>query len=145
MIYPIIEESEKLDLKAAKEMFRQFQTKEFKDLTVGLIHGQMKQKDSREVMGRFKNKEIDILVATTVVEVGVDVPEATVIIIESAQRFGLSQLHQLRGRVGRGERQAWCILMADEGLGEDARRRLEGRRRAHQRRLRPARCPGCTR
>jgi ATP-dependent DNA helicase RecG len=68
---------------------------------------------------------VQVLLATTVVEVGVDVPEASVIIIESAQRFGLSQLHQLRGRVGRGERQAWCVLMADEGLGEEARRRLE--------------------
>jgi RecG-like helicase len=78
-----------------------------------------------EAISRFRDGSVQVLLATTVVEVGVDVPQATVIIIESAQRFGLSQLHQLRGRVGRGERQAWCILMADEGLGEDARRRLE--------------------
>jgi ATP-dependent DNA helicase RecG len=79
-----------------------------------------------EAIARFRDGSVQVLLATTVVEVGVDVPEASVMIIESAQRFGLSQLHQLRGRVGRGERQAWCILMGDDGVGEDARRRLEG-------------------
>ena len=113
MIYPIIEESEKLDLKAAGAMFKHFETKEFKGLSVGLIHGRMKQKESREIMGRFKRREIDILVATTVVEVGVDVPNANVMVIEHAERFGLAQLHQLRGRIGRGEVDGLCVLVAD--------------------------------
>ncbi|MCK5014580.1 MAG: ATP-dependent DNA helicase RecG [Candidatus Omnitrophica bacterium] len=118
VIYPIIEESEKLDLKAAKEMFKHFESKEFEDLSIGLIHGQMKQKESREVMDRFKDKKIDILVATTVVEVGVDVPNANVMVIEHAERFGLAQLHQLRGRIGRGEVDGLCVLVAEAQTSE---------------------------
>lgn len=122
VIYPIIEESEKLDLKAAKAMFKHFETKEFKGLRIGLVHGQMKQKESREIMAGFKNKEIDVLVATTVVEVGVDVPNASVMVIEHAERFGLAQLHQLRGRIGRGEIDGLCILIADAQTSESSDR-----------------------
>ena len=118
VIYPIIEESEKLDLKAAKEMYKHFQTTEFKKLSIGLVHGQMKQKESYEIMARFKDKEIDILVATTVVEVGVDVPNANVMVIENAERFGLAQLHQLRGRIGRGETDGLCLLVAEAETSE---------------------------
>jgi ATP-dependent DNA helicase RecG len=94
-------------------MFRYFQKDVFKDFRVGLVHGRMKQKESEEVMGRFKDKKIDLLVATTVVEVGVDVPNAGVMVIEHAERFGLAQLHQLRGRVGRGAADSLCILVSD--------------------------------
>ncbi len=118
VIYPIIDESEKLDLKAAKEMFKHFQTKEFKELRVGLVHGQMKRKESQEIMSKFQNKGIDILVATTVIEVGVDVSNANVMVIEHAERFGLAQLHQLRGRIGRGETDGLCLLIADAQTDE---------------------------
>lgn len=124
IIYPIIEESEKLDLKAAQTSFRHFQRHEFKDFNVGLVHGQMKKGEAGEVMQRFKNKEIDILVATTVLEVGVDVPNAGVMVIEHAERFGLAQLHQLRGRVGRGEESGLCLLVAD-AVTEEGKARLK--------------------
>jgi ATP-dependent DNA helicase RecG len=122
VIYPIIEESEKLDLKAAKEMFKYFQLQEFKEQRVGLVHGQMKQKESQSIMAKFQNKEIDILVATTVIEVGVDVPNANVMVIEHAERFGLAQLHQLRGRIGRGKTDGLCLLIADAQTDESADR-----------------------
>lgn len=118
VIYPIIEESETLDLKAAEAMFRHFQKNEFKGLSLGLVHGQMKRNESEEIMTKFKNNEIHILVATSVVEVGVDVPNATVMVIEHADRFGLSQLHQLRGRIGRGKENGLCLLIADPVTGE---------------------------
>lgn len=125
VIYPLIEESETSDLKAAKAMFKHFKTAgEFKGLRIGLVHGRMKQKESAEVMARFKNREMDVLVATTVVEVGVDVPNASVMVIEHAERFGLAQLHQLRGRIGRGETDGLCILIADAETSE-AGERLE--------------------
>ncbi|HLF18558.1 MAG TPA: ATP-dependent DNA helicase RecG [Candidatus Omnitrophota bacterium] len=124
VIYPVIEESEKTDLKAAKDMYKQFKEKVFKEFRVGLVHGQMKQKESDETMKKFKGKEIDILVATTVLEVGIDVPNATVMMIEHAERFGLAQLHQLRGRIGRGEHDSLCILIA-EAQSEEAQRRLK--------------------
>lgn len=113
IVYPIIEESETLDLKAAQAMFKHFQQHEFKDLRLGLIHGRLGKKESTEVMKKFKDKEIDILVATTVLEVGVDVPNANVMVIEHAERFGLSQLHQLRGRIGRGQKDGMCLLIAE--------------------------------
>ena len=113
IVYPIIEESVKLDLKAAKKMHAQFKEEEFKDFKVGLVHGQMNPKDAQKVMDDFKNKKIDVLVATTILEVGVDVPSATLMVIEHADRFGLSQLHQLRGRIGRGSKDSLCILIAD--------------------------------
>ncbi|HQP10063.1 MAG TPA: helicase-related protein, partial [Candidatus Omnitrophota bacterium] len=122
VIYPIIEECEKLDLKAAKQMFKYFQMMEFKELRVGLIHGQMKPKESQDVMAKFQKREIDILVATTVIEVGVDVPNANVMVIEHADRFGLAQLHQLRGRIGRGETDGLCVLVADAQTEESSER-----------------------
>ncbi|MBM2842058.1 MAG: ATP-dependent helicase RecG, partial [Bacteroidetes bacterium] len=111
IVYPIIEESEKLDLKAATVHFQELQTKVFPDLRLGLIHGRLPSEEKDEVMQKFKNREIDILVATTVIEVGIDVPNASIMVIENAERFGLSQLHQLRGRVGRGSEQSYCILL----------------------------------
>ena len=111
-----MEESEKLDLKAATESYEMLKTKVFPDLKVGLIHGRMAGGEKDEVMAAFKSREIDILVATTVIEVGIDVPNASVMIIEHAERFGLSQLHQLRGRVGRGAEQSYCILIAPDWM-----------------------------
>jgi len=124
VVYPIIEESAKLDLKAAEEMFKHFQEVEFKDFSVGLVHGQMKKQQAQKIMDEFKNKKVDILVATTILEVGVDVPNATVMVIEHAERFGLAQLHQLRGRIGRGKRDSLCILIA-EPVTEEAQARLK--------------------
>ncbi len=112
IVYPIIEESEKLDLKAAQEMFHRFKAKEFKEYKISLIHGQMKKKEADEVMEKFKRKETDLLIATTVIEVGMDIPNANVMVVEHADRFGLAQLHQLRGRIGRGKEEAVCILVA---------------------------------
>ena len=99
VVYPIIEESEKLDLKAARVMFNHFKKETFKDFRVGLIHGQLKPKEGQAIMEQFKNGKVDLLVATTVLEVGIDVPAASVMVIEHAERFGLAQLHQLRGRI----------------------------------------------
>lgn len=110
IVYPLIEESETLSAKAATQEAERLQSTVFSDLKVGLLHGKLKNSEKDEVMKKFKEKEFDILVATTVVEVGVDVPNATVIVIENAERFGLSQLHQLRGRVGRCDLQSYCIL-----------------------------------
>jgi len=111
VVYPIIEQSEKIDLKAAKEGFEELKGGIFKDHTVALIHGRMNREENEDIMARFRDGRIDVLVATTVIEVGVDVPNATIMIIEHAERFGLSQLHQLRGRVGRGSDQSYCILV----------------------------------
>ncbi len=124
IVYPLVEESDKLSLKAAVKMFAHFKANEFKGLRLGLVHGQMKKQNSDMIMEQFKAREIDILVATTVLEVGVDVPNAGVIVIEHAQRFGLSQLHQLRGRVGRGQTAGTCFLIADPST-EDGTARLK--------------------
>jgi len=120
---PLVEESEKLQAQAATELARHLQESVFPDLRVGLLHGQMRSDEKDAVMDRFRAGEIDILVATVVIEVGVDVPNAACMVIEDADRFGLAQLHQLRGRVGRGEHRSFCILLADPA-GEDARARL---------------------
>ncbi|MFI5252663.1 MAG: ATP-dependent DNA helicase RecG [Bacteroidota bacterium] len=122
IVYPLVEESEKLDLKAATESYEFLRTKVFIDCKVGLLHGRMAPEEKDSIMEEFKSKKLDILVATTVVEVGIDVPNASVMIIEHAERFGLSQLHQLRGRVGRGVEQSYCILMAPDWLGSKVRR-----------------------
>ena len=123
IIYPIIDESEKLDLKSAEENFKELRDKVFPDLKVGMVHGRIISYEKDEEMQKFKRGEIDILVSTTVIEVGIDVPNATVMVIEDAQRFGLSQLHQLRGRVGRGAEQSYCVLIA-KNLDVIARKRL---------------------
>ncbi|MBI3601736.1 MAG: ATP-dependent DNA helicase RecG [Candidatus Omnitrophica bacterium] len=124
IIYPLVDESETLDLKAAKHMFAHLQSHEFQGLRMGLVHGGMKRQETDDVMQKFKRHEIDILVATTILEVGIDVANANVIVIEHAERFGLSQLHQLRGRIGRGSKDAVCLLMADPTT-EEAKSRLE--------------------
>jgi ATP-dependent DNA helicase RecG len=113
IIYPVIEESTALDIEGAKTMYEQFKEFRFRDFRLGLVHGRMKQKDQDEIMRKFKGKELDILVATTVLEVGIDIPSATCMVVQHAERFGLSQLHQLRGRVGRGQRDSFCILLAE--------------------------------
>jgi len=112
IVYPLVEESEKMDLKAATESYEYLKSEIFPDLRLGLLHGRMKSDEKEEVMASLKEKKIDILVATTVIEVGIDIPNASVMIIEHAERFGLAQLHQLRGRVGRGSEQSYCILIA---------------------------------
>lgn len=112
IVYPLIEESEKLDLQAATKSFEKLRDEVFPDLDLEIIHGRMPPETKDEIMNDFKLGKIDILVATTVIEVGIDVPNATVMVIENAERFGLAQLHQLRGRVGRGSEQSHCILVA---------------------------------
>jgi len=123
IVYPLIDESETLSAKAATKEAERLQQSIFPDLKIGLLHGKLKNAEKDEVMEKFKNKEYDILVATTVVEVGVDVPNATVMVIENAERFGLSQLHQLRGRVGRCELQSYCILTTSTS-SQDVKNRL---------------------
>ncbi|HYP29051.1 MAG TPA: ATP-dependent DNA helicase RecG [Blastocatellia bacterium] len=124
IVYPLVEESEKLDLLNASQMAEHLQTAVFPNFRIGLIHGRMKQEEKDAVMSEFRSGALHILVATTVIEVGVDVPNASVMIIEHAERFGLSQLHQLRGRVGRGDEQAFCILLAGNKRTAEARERL---------------------
>jgi ATP-dependent DNA helicase RecG len=123
VVYPVIEESEQTDLRAAVTGSERLQAM-FPDLTVGLLHGRMKPGDREEVIARFRAAAIDILVSTTVIEVGVDVPAATLMVIVHAERFGLAQLHQLRGRVGRGADQSYCVLLSYNASG-DARKRLD--------------------
>jgi ATP-dependent DNA helicase RecG len=113
IIYPVIEESYALDIAGAKKMFSELARNEFKDFRLGLVHGRMEQGEQDKIMAKFKNKDLDVLVSTTVLEVGIDFSEATCMIIEYAERFGLAQLHQLRGRVGRGNRESFCILISD--------------------------------
>ncbi|MCB8943856.1 MAG: ATP-dependent DNA helicase RecG [Ardenticatenaceae bacterium] len=115
VIYPLVEESDKIDEKAAVEEYARLQDEVFPDLKVGLIHGRLKSAEKEAVMRAFYNGETNILVATSVIEVGVDVPNSTIMLIEGANRFGLAQLHQFRGRVGRGEHQSYCILIAETG------------------------------
>jgi ATP-dependent DNA helicase RecG len=125
IVYPLVEESEKMDLLNATQMADHLQRVVFPEFRVGLLHGKMRPAEKDEVMRRFLAREIDILVATTVIEVGVDVPNATVMLIEHAERFGLAQLHQLRGRVGRGAAESYCILLAHDLTTPEARRRLQ--------------------
>jgi ATP-dependent DNA helicase RecG len=124
VVYPVIEES-KLELKAAMEEYERLSKEMFPKLKLGLLHGRLSSEEKEDVMQRFRKNEIQILVATTVVEVGVDVPNATVMVIEHAERFGLSQLHQLRGRIGRGAEKSHCILVAPTRMTEEARARLD--------------------
>jgi ATP-dependent DNA helicase RecG len=124
IVYPLVEESEKLDLKAATAMFEELRDKVFPNYKIGLLHGKMKTDEKEQVMQKFVANETQILVATTVIEVGVDVPNASLMIIEHAERFGLSQLHQLRGRVGRGAEQSFCVLLTGDKKTAVARERL---------------------
>jgi ATP-dependent DNA helicase RecG len=124
VVYPLIEESEKTDLRAATAMAEQLQRDVFPGFRVGLLHGRLKSEEKERIMRAFSNGELHVLVSTTVIEVGVDVPNATVILVEHAERFGLAQLHQLRGRVGRSHHQAYCLLMADFPMSEEAKQRL---------------------
>jgi ATP-dependent DNA helicase RecG len=114
IVYPLVEESEKLELKAAQTYYDALKNTYLKDINLGLIHGRMSWQEKEEAMLMFLSKKFDVLVATTVIEVGIDIPDATVILINDAQRFGLSQLHQLRGRVGRSDKQAYCILITNK-------------------------------
>jgi ATP-dependent DNA helicase RecG len=125
VIYPLIEESAKVDLKAATEMADHLAHDVFPSFRVALLHGRMKQDAKDRVMRSFADGKIDIVVSTTVIEVGIDVPNATVMIVEHAERFGLSQLHQLRGRVGRGKHASHCILLYQSPLSDEARQRLD--------------------
>lgn len=124
MVYPLIEESETLDLKNLEEGYEHVKAA-FPEFTVCKMHGRMKPAEKEEVMRQFVTGEAQIMVSTTVIEVGVNVPNASVMVIESAQRFGLSQLHQLRGRVGRGADQSWCVLITPYELSADTRKRIE--------------------
>jgi ATP-dependent DNA helicase RecG len=124
VVYPVIEES-KLELKAAMEGYERLSKTIFPALKVGLLHGRLSSEEKEDVMQRFRQNEVQILVTTTVVEVGVDVPNATVMVIEHAERFGLAQLHQLRGRIGRGAQKSHCILVAPYRMTDDGRARLE--------------------
>ena len=124
MVYPLIEESEKLEAKALEEGVETVRA-QFPEFTVGIVHGRMKWPEREAEMLRFLRNEAQILVATTVIEVGINVPNATIMVIENAERFGLSQLHQLRGRVGRGGNQSYCVLMTTTALGQNGRQRIQ--------------------
>ena len=124
IVCPLVEEGEDNDLKSVVELCDRYQNEIFPEYRISYLHGKMRPKEKDEIMLKFKNHEIDILISTTVIEVGVDVPNANIMVIEDAQRFGLAQLHQLRGRVGRGEYQSYCILKY-EGNGENIRKRMK--------------------
>jgi ATP-dependent DNA helicase RecG len=124
IVYPLIKESEKIDIKNLEEGYAQV-CAEFSEYQVCMVHGKMKAAEKDAEMQRFVSGEAQIMVATTVIEVGVNVPNASVMVIENAERFGLSQLHQLRGRVGRGADQSYCILVTTYKLSEDTRKRIE--------------------
>ena len=124
IVCPLVEENEEMDLQSVEKVYERYEKEVFPDYKVGYIHGKMRPKDKDEIMEKFKNKEIDVLISTTVIEVGVDVPNANIMVVENAERFGLAQLHQLRGRVGRGEYQSYCVLKY-EGKGEVVRKRMK--------------------
>jgi ATP-dependent DNA helicase RecG len=125
VVYPVIEENEETELKAAMKMYKELSKNIFPDLHVGVLHGRMDPDLKEQVMRLFQKGELDILVATTVIEVGVDVANATMMVIEHAERFGLAQLHQLRGRIGRGAAKSYCVLMTGGKVSEDGERRLD--------------------
>jgi ATP-dependent DNA helicase RecG len=123
IVYPLIEESEAINLRAAKKMYDKLKNKVFSEFNVGLIHGQLKKQTKEKIMRKFKEGKTDILVSTIVIEVGIDIPNASCLLIEHAERFGLSQLHQLRGRIGRSNFKSYCILVSSS-LTESAKKRL---------------------
>ena len=125
VVYPLVEENQKLKYKAVEQGFLDMQRQFGPEYHVAMVHGRMKSKDKDAAMSRFVRNEAQILVATTVIEVGVNVPNASVMIIEGAERFGLSQLHQLRGRVGRGADQSYCVLVTGDKLSSETRQRIE--------------------
>jgi ATP-dependent DNA helicase RecG len=127
VVYPVIEENEEKDtgLKAAIKMYDELRKKVFPEWKLGLLHGRMSADEKDDIMRRFKSGELQILVATTVIEVGVDVPNASAMVIEHAERFGLSQMHQLRGRIGRGSAKSYCVLMTGGKISEEAQQRLD--------------------
>ncbi len=126
IVYPLVEESEKLELKAAETYYHELKETYFKDINVGMIHGRMTWREKEEIMLFFLAKKYDVLIATTVIEVGIDIPDANIILINDAHRFGLSQLHQLRGRVGRSDKQAYCVLITkDEFAASNNKNQLE--------------------
>lgn len=125
VVYPVIEENEERELKAAIKMYKELSQRVFPQLRVGLLHGRMEADLKDQVMRMFQKGELDILVSTTVIEVGVDVANATMMVIEHAERFGLAQLHQLRGRIGRGAARSYCVLMTGGKVSEDGERRLD--------------------
>ncbi len=124
-VLPLIQESEKIDLKSAFEVYNDLSNNIFPHLSVEILHGKMKQDEKDSIMRRFMDGEINILVSTTVIEVGIDAPNANIMVIEHAERFGLSQLHQLRGRVGRGEYQSFCALVYPDDISDESRKRIE--------------------
>lgn len=124
IVCPLVEENEEMDLKSVTELTEKYKNETFSNYRVEFLHGKMKPKEKDEIMAKFKNGEIDILISTTVIEVGVDVPNANIMVVENAERFGLAQLHQLRGRVGRGEFKSYCILKY-EGKGKTVRERMK--------------------
>ena len=124
IVCPLVEENEEMDLKSVTELTEKYKTETFSNYKVEYLHGKMKPKEKDEIMAKFKNGEIDILISTTVIEVGVDVPNANIMVVENAERFGLAQLHQLRGRVGRGEYKSYCVLKY-EGKGKTVRERMK--------------------
>lgn len=124
IVCPLVEDSEELDLKSVTALYEKYKNEVFSEYKVEYLHGKMKAKEKDEIMNRFKDGQIDILISTTVIEVGVDVPNSSIMIVENAERFGLAQLHQLRGRVGRGEYQSYCILKY-EGKGKNTRERMK--------------------
>jgi ATP-dependent DNA helicase RecG len=125
VVLPVIEDSDKIDVRAAVSMEAELSEGALAGLRLGLLHGKLKAADKQAVMQAFLAHELDVLVTTTVIEVGVDVPNASVMIVEHAERFGLAQLHQLRGRVGRGASQSYCVLLFERPLSEEARERLK--------------------
>ncbi len=125
VVYPVIDESEDSELKAATKMYDELRKKVLPDLRVGLLHGRMHAEDKEVTMRRFQRGEIDVLVSTTVIEVGVDVPNATLMVVEHAERFGLAQLHQLRGRIGRGAAKSFCVLMTGNKISPEGEQRLD--------------------
>ena len=125
VVYPVIEENEEKEIKAATKMYDEIRRRILPDLRIGLLHGRLDAEQKDEIMRRFQAGEIDVLVSTTVIEVGVDVPNATVMVIEHAERFGLAQLHQLRGRIGRGAAKSFCILVTGGQVTPEADQRLD--------------------